>query len=205
MGAGRAKVKTLRHARRGVAAAVVLLGVVAPATAHAASVFTVYSLYDTITYFDAAPGESNSLSVVSDPVGYQLVFHDTGAPVVAGSNCTQHGPSTAICIGRITSVRLGDGNDRVWLGGDARGYVQGGPGADKLVGGVEDDLLDGEDGPDVLVGNRGHDTLVGGPGNDRVEAFDGAADYVDCGLGMDMLVADPKDKPRYGCEGLLSR
>ena len=96
-------------------------------------------------------------------------------------------------------------------------------GDDRLEGSDGDDQLDGGAGADLLDGGYGHDRITGGPGadvihgdvaggecgivycklpygNDTIEARDGAADQVDCGVGADVVNADPGDTVAPDCE-----
>jgi Ca2+-binding RTX toxin-like protein len=83
----------------------------------------------------------------------------------------------------------------------------GGGGDDRLLGSSGDDALDGGDGNDTLMGGAFNDTLVGGPGldaldgdgdtlypgNDRIEARDGVAESINCGIGADTAIVDAND------------
>ncbi|WP_022930494.1 hypothetical protein [Patulibacter americanus] len=83
----------------------------------------------------------------------------------------------------------------------------GGGGDDRLLGSSGDDALDGGDGNDTLVGGAFNDTLIGGPGvdaldgdgdtlypgNDRIEARDGIAESINCGIGADTAIIDAAD------------
>jgi Ca2+-binding RTX toxin-like protein len=89
-------------------------------------------------------------------------------------------------------------------------------GTDKLTAGHYADTLDGGPGNDVLVGGLGNDAITGGPGqdtingdatgstcgyysctipfgNDVINARDGEADTIDCGVGTDRAVVDAID------------
>jgi hypothetical protein len=89
-------------------------------------------------------------------------------------------------------------------------------GNDKLTAGHYADTLDGGIGNDVLVGGLGNDMITGGPGqdtingdatgstcgyysctipfgNDVINARDGEADTIDCGVGTDRAVVDAID------------
>ena len=82
--------------------------------------------------------------------------------------------------------------DRLWgLGGDD--VLLGRRGADTLLGGAGRDLLIGGAGQDLLSGGPGRDRLQGGPGADRLRLRDGARDVVDCGAGVDRVLADRRD------------
>ena len=91
-------------------------------------------------------------------------------------------------------------------------------GNDKLIAGDYQDTLDGGPGNDVLNGGFGNDTITGGPGQDTISgdaterpaagtptrarsrsattsinARDGEADTIDCGVGNDRAVVDAID------------
>jgi Ca2+-binding RTX toxin-like protein len=89
-------------------------------------------------------------------------------------------------------------------------------GDDTLVGYDFDDQVDGGAGNDTVEGGRGNDTVTGGPGrdtiygdatsshcswysckipfgNDTIQARDGEADNIDCGIGTDTAVVDKID------------
>ncbi|HET6937533.1 MAG TPA: hypothetical protein VFI19_02960, partial [Nocardioides sp.] len=75
---------------------------------------------------------------------------------------------------------------------DGNDTVRGGPGADVIDGGAGNDSLDPGPGADVVRG---------GTGNDTISVRDGVADSVDCGDGVDTVVADRADVLR-GCENV---
>src|SRR3954447_3579211 len=91
-----------------------------------------------------------------------------------------------------------DGGD--FVAGDAgNDTLDGAAGADTLDGGPDDDTLRGGDGADQLIGGPGADLLVGGAGpdaisggdgNDTISAADGVSETIDCGAGVDTVVAD---------------
>lgn len=57
----------------------------------------------------------------------------------------------------------------------------------------------GTAGPDTLTGTRGRDVLCGLGGADTFRTRDGVADFVRCGAGKDVVVADGRDRVA-GCE-----
>jgi hypothetical protein len=85
--------------------------------------------------------------------------------------------------------------------------IRGGGSDDRLEGGGGNDTLDGGDGNDTLTGGAFNDTLIGGagtdafdgdgdtlyPGNDRIEARDGVAESINCGIGADTAIIDTTD------------
>jgi hypothetical protein len=96
--------------------------------------------------------------------------------------------------------------------------VNGTAGADHLNGTAKADVLNGRAGNDTLNGRAGNDTLNGGPGNDKltggpgkdklnggagndaIYARDGRKDTVDCGTGIDGVIADKADAVAKNCE-----
>ena len=117
--------------------------------------------------YAAAPGETNSLTVISRPDTYRLV--DAGARIDPGRGCTAVSPSEVECKRegvRELDIRLGDGNDLVTVSGATPGDLRGGEGNDALEGGDGGDILRGDAGDDVLRGSAGLDALSGGGGAD---------------------------------------
>jgi Ca2+-binding RTX toxin-like protein len=96
------------------------------------------------------------------------------------------------------------GNDKL-KGARDNDKLNGGKGKDRLNGGVGNDLLLGGNDADRLNGGKGKDVLNSGRGNDWVYAFDGKADVVRCGGGIDRVVVDAKDKVSVSCEKVLVR
>jgi len=93
-------------------------------------------------------------------------------------------------------------------------FVCGGPGADSIaaldgndavLAGAGNDTLDGGTGNDELRGGPGSDSIFGGSGDDRLYARDLVPDYVECGEGYDVVVADPVDTVAADCELRLAR
>jgi hypothetical protein len=102
-------------------------------------------------------------------------------------------------------LSAGTGNDRIDvmegnlsapLGSD---IIRAGPGDDTVSGGDGRDLLLGEGGADEITGGEKPDAILAGAGADRVEARDGVADEVDCGLDEDTAFTDPVDT-RLHCD-----
>jgi hypothetical protein len=87
-------------------------------------------------------------------------------------------------------------------------------GADRIDGGAGNDVLDGGFGDDQIAGGPGVDQIHGDTpegecsyiyckhsfGNDTIDARDGEADSVDCGVGTDRVVADKQDVVAGDCE-----
>jgi len=105
--------------------------------------------------------------------------------------------------------------------GSSKLYGRGGD--DKLSAFDMADTLDGGAGADTIEGGYGDDTITGGPGrdminadvagtschyiqcrmpygNDTVDVRDGEADNVTCGIGTDVVTADPADTVAPDCE-----
>ena len=78
--------------------------------------------------------------------------------------------------------------------------VTGGDLADTLLGSAVANRLAGGKGNDIMDGGGGADTLLGGEGDDTIDARDGVADAIDCGVGNDIATIDPADLPATGCE-----
>jgi hypothetical protein len=113
----------------------------------------------------------------------------------------------------------GDDELTVWANiNEGNSTLIGNGGNDKLTAGDYQDTLDGGPGNDVINGGFGNDVLTGGPGqdtifadatsascgwysytckipfgNDVVNARDGEADTIDCGVGEDRAVVDAID------------
>jgi arylsulfatase A-like enzyme len=99
-------------------------------------------------------------------------------------------------------------------GSDLADFICGGPGADTLaaldgndavLAGAGNDTIDGGAGNDELRGGTGSDSIFGGSGDDRLLARDLVPDYLECGQGSDLVVADPVDTVATDCELRLAR
>jgi RTX calcium-binding nonapeptide repeat (4 copies) len=92
--------------------------------------------------------------------------------------------------------------------------IVGTAGGDRLLGTARADTILGSGGRDRLQGRSGADFLHGGAGRDQVDAgagadrvavqYDGSADRVRCGPGVDVVNADLPDNVASDCE-LVSR
>ncbi len=78
------------------------------------------------------------------------------------------------------------------LGGDGSDTLNGGDGNDTVTGGFGEDRIDGGPGTDTLQGDTLERNVVA-IGNDVIEARDGTADSVDCGIGADVAHVDAVD------------
>jgi Ca2+-binding RTX toxin-like protein len=163
------------------AAAAALAIVAGPATAQAASVS---SVRDTLTY-EAAPGESNALTLTRAPSVFRI--SDGGALVSAGAGCRSTGPGSVECRAadvRRVVVRLGDGDDFATTSVAGRTQVYGGAGNDRLEGGEGASDLFGEAGDDVLEGGDGDDLLDGGAGADLLSGGANAIEFLELDIAL---------------------
>jgi hypothetical protein len=118
--------------------------------------------------------------------------------------------------GNVTGT---DANEKIRLLNPANSgssTLRGMGGNDEVIGYDFDDTVDGGAGDDHVEGGMGNDTVVGGPGkdviygdatssyctwysckipfgNDTIDARDGEADMVDCGIGNDTATVDKID------------
>ena len=166
--------------------------------------------------FAAAPGEVNDVTRTRS--GRMMVIRDEGAPVSAGSGCTQVDEHAVSCfdlyldvqtrdaddrvsVGYPAGVYLGDGDDR--LDGSGVDHASGGAGNDVMAGGGSFTSWEGGPGDDVMSvsGLTRKAYLHAGPGNDRVEGGSGpdrmiggaGSDTIIGGAGDDMLDASDSD------------
>lgn len=141
--------------------------------------------------FEAAPGESNRLSVRTTET--ELLIEDAATWIAPGAGCRALGENAVACErprhARV-DISLGDGDDAFHVAPAscldpllcAGVAVRGGRGADVLEGG---------EGADGLTGGPGTDRLSGGPANDWLIDRDGEepeADVYDGGDGPDRVV-----------------
>ncbi len=169
------KVETRMPIHRFLIAAIALAMLAAlPAVASAATVTADGG--GAITLSDAG-SETNVVTVTV--AGSEWVIGDTGAPLTAGTGCTQATPNEARCpktAARPTAT-LGGGEDTFTAADDGGWVVYGEAGADRLVGaagadtffgGADADTLSAAGGNDRLDGGTGDDTLDGGAGEDLI-------------------------------------
>jgi Ca2+-binding RTX toxin-like protein len=163
-------------------AALLLILVLAPATAGAASIQATtttvtrytgkymdeaYETSSTAVTLTAAPGEANrvALRARSGTGGVSVIASDAGAPLEAGPGCVVDATGAVTCSGvpgeLHVTVELGDGADTYAGGGNDGAWVIGGDGDDTLSG---TGGLSGGDGDDSLIGR----SLYGGDGDDRL-------------------------------------
>jgi Ca2+-binding RTX toxin-like protein len=99
--------------------------------------------------------------------------------------------------GEASSVSAGGGNDDITTG-NGNDTVDGGAGDDRIVGGFDNDTITGGPGRDAIFADStgsycGYFTCTVPFGNDVVNARDGEADSIDCGVGADRAVTDRID------------
>ncbi len=133
-------------------------------------------------------------------------------------------------VEKITSHVAGvyngtEGDDDIWTWSNitsGESTLNGLGGNDKLTGSKDTETINGGAGDDTIQGGYGNDTIVGGPGKDKinsdggsycggyecnvpfgddtVDARDGEADQVECGIGNDTVKADAVDQVAPSCE-----
>jgi Ca2+-binding RTX toxin-like protein len=144
-----------------------------------------------------APRDANRIRTMAAMFASLALFAATRAHAAVNhaQACTITGTNGADVLvgtpGRDVICGLG-GNDRIDAGG-GNDVLIGGPGADVLGGGGGNDVLYGGPGNDRLQGDAGDDTVYGGPGNDTIWAWDGFADHLNGGLGVDRAWKDKLD------------
>ncbi|WP_217922987.1 calcium-binding protein [Miltoncostaea oceani] len=198
-----------RRLRRAAVGLVAAAAVVAP-THGVASTASTDGATITIT-----GGDEWSSIVTGGGLGASLIRD--GAGISAGAGCTPQDPTTVHCgtlFGRRIDADLGGGDDTIGTLAGFLGVVHGGPGDDEINGDSEANSLYGDAGDDVIHGGHGGDVLDGGPGHDRlygdsltveagggdtINARDGEADEVSCGVGSDVVIADREDTTYAGC------
>jgi Ca2+-binding RTX toxin-like protein len=194
-----------RHAL-GVAAALTLALLLAPAAAQAAP--------STGTCFPDTPAGPNTLLVVvdnqntevdvtTDPVEVNNSPKPCPNLVAVSITGTAVDNTVTVLSGRDVSVTasLGDGDDHLTaVGSRAVGPISGGLGIDTLVAPDAGGDLRGDDDGDILIGGGGSDTVVGGPGDDTLrpgrgggtnDGTDGndTVDYSDVGINVTASLA----------------
>lgn len=108
---------------------------------------------------------------------------------------------------RASCIFGGGGNDVITMGAGG-GVGLGERGHDVLTGHWRSDALSGGNGDDILLGlgsadilqaGKGTDLLDGGQGDDILHSLDGRPELVNCGSGVDVVLADGRDA-LLGCE-----
>jgi hypothetical protein len=147
---------------------------------------------------DGRSGEGDDVrdvEQVESHVSGRFVFTDAADLVDVWANLDQ-GPSTISTLG---------GNDRI-IAGNAAETIDAGAGDDRIEGGFGDDVITGGPGKDTIYGDKvgsncglfeSCDVPVG---NDTINARDGEADTIDCGVGTDRAIVDALDVVAANCE-----
>jgi Ca2+-binding RTX toxin-like protein len=119
-----------------------------------------------------------------------------GHAAVRSTDCTMTGtPGPDLLFGTPgRDVLCGLGGDDVLDGNGGNDVLKGGAGRDLLNGGNGNDVLYGGLGADKLQGDHGRDAVFGGLGNDTLFAWDGFADRLDGGAGIDRAWRDKLDR-----------
>ena len=120
-------------------------------------------------------------------------FSGQGAFARAKHESSKHSPTA--CLGGTTGSDHAD----MLIGTDAADRIRGARGTDTVIGLAGDDCLATGVGNDRIRTGSGEDRVVAGSGRDRVDAADGESDQVQCGRGIDTIVADRTDH-LSGCE-----
>jgi Tol biopolymer transport system component len=107
----------------------------------------------------------------------------------------------------------GDRDDNDWVDGGpgadvigaARGpdILNGGPGNDRIDGGRGADRISGGPGADRIQGGHYHDRIAAGRGNDTILSRDDISDFVICGPGFDVVLAERGDRIARDCERVI--
>jgi Ca2+-binding RTX toxin-like protein len=189
-----------------------IVGALWPALANGASVGIAAD--STQAAYDAAPGETNTLTVSRD--GDNFRFADPGAPITPAAPCVAINANEASCpvaavtiifvdardmddtitiadsAGPLDFVQIfaGIGNDEVNAGDGATAFASGEDGADRMNGGARIDLLGGGPGEDIISGAAGDDQMAGQDGNDVVNG-DAGDDFVNGDAGNDQVSGGP--------------
>ncbi len=144
---------------------------------------------------DGRAGENDNL------IGIEQIEGPPGTYV--GSDAAE--TFTVGAAGQTSSVSGGGGNDTITtLNGSDQ--VNGGAGDDRLVTGFDNDNVTGGPGRDTIFSDAtgsycGFYTCTVPFGNDTVNARDGEADTIDCGVGADGAVVDAIDT-HANCESV---
>ncbi len=165
---------------------------------------------------------SDRLSYLDHTAGVSVSLDDKAGDGTSGENDNAHGDIETLVGSTFDDMLVGNdgaqslfgnaGIDRVdGLGGDD--VVNGGTGDDELYGGAGDDRVEGSAGGDYLEGGAGEDIFEGDNvcetepctgDSDFIQARDGQADTVNCGVGADTAIVDSLDvvaqDTQHGCE-----
>jgi hypothetical protein len=172
-----------------------------PATAHANAevLFIEASLGGHLASIKVLADGSDDKLVVSESRD-DFKFQLTGGGALALTT-SPSGNLCSLSSGVVTcpkapsiAIDLGAGNDRLSQSGLTTPVLAtGGLDNDELTGGEGNDVLAGGGGDDTLIGNGGVDEFFGEGNNDTIKAFDGNAERISCGTGIDSARNDPID------------
>jgi hypothetical protein len=141
-------------------------------------------------------GSSDTITV-TETATQRLFTIAAPATITGQGDCGNNNAQQAFCPrGNNTSISadMGDGNDTFTAPGVTVSIaVAGGDGNDILRGGDASDFLSGGPGNDDLNGLGGVDDYFGGDDNDTIQALDGNAERISCGLGSDSVRNDFAD------------
>ncbi len=139
---------------------------------------------------DGRPGEGDNVTNVED---FQMY--------VVGSLTGSDGPEKLVIYNpgnSGSSTLIGRGGDDELVGNDFDDSVDGGAGSDHVEGGLGNDTVTGGPGRDTIYGDATASRCTYYSckipyGNDVIDARDGEADNVDCGIGEDRAAVDAID------------
>jgi Ca2+-binding RTX toxin-like protein len=139
---------------------------------------------------DGRPGENDNVTGVED---FQMY--------VVGSFTGTDGPEKFVIYNPGNtgpSNLIGRGGDDELVGHDFNDTVDGGAGNDHVEGGLGNDTVTGGPGQDTIYGDATASRCTYYSckipyGNDVINARDGEADNVDCGIGQDKAIVDAVD------------
>jgi RTX calcium-binding nonapeptide repeat (4 copies) len=165
---------------------------------------------------------SDRLSYLDHTAGVSVSLDDKPGDGTSGENDNAHGDIETLVGSTFDDVLTGnDGSQSLFgnagidradgLGGDD--VVNGGTDDDELYGGAGNDRVEGSAGGDYLEGGAGEDIFEGDNvceaepctgDSDFIQARDGQADTVNCGVGADTAIVDSLDvvaqDTQHGCE-----
>jgi hypothetical protein len=162
------------------------------------SPFDTPALSEGVHVFEVRAVDSNQNP---DPTPARVTFVVDTTPDAGGvAGAVGESKQAGACSNRIRGTK---GNDSI--DGTAKGdRVLGIGGDDDLRGGAGYDCLKGGAGDDTLDGGTAGDILQGGPGSDLIRSRDGKRDKVNCGAGVDVVLADQRDVVK-NCESVRLR
>jgi hypothetical protein len=108
-------------------------------------------------------------------------------------------PALLLCMAMPSGIQAA--RDAIIRGTDGPDRLNGTARADELYGRAGNDSIEGRGAGDLIDGGLGRDRLSGSAGNDRLSAHgDGRPDTVLCGVGRDIVIAEPGDSVAPNCE-----